>query len=182
MPTYDTIKRQGKPRLEVLRGYNPNEPFQQSATHPVKDGEDIKSGQTITLEADSDSPTGSVWIICPTGFTDGAVYVALQDATDEDVVSAGNLPGLSCAGQYEFESAFFDGADNSAYTEGLYIKPSTANAGNVMLTAAANPVATETVIGQITRKPGNTSGYNSNVDATDVITWRTVFIPRTATA
>lgn len=181
MATYGTIQRTNpaKPRLEVLRGFNPNEPFTQSSTHPVKDGVTVSSGQLIVTEVDVDSPTGYVWILCPTGRDTGAVYIAEKDSEDEDIQSAGNLPGLSCAGQYEFEMAFFDG-DASDYEEGLFIMPSATNAGNVQLTASAKPAAAELVIGQVSRAPGNTAGVNSNVAAADVITWRTVFNPATA--
>jgi len=185
MPTYGTIQRvnPSKPRLEVLRGFNPNEPFQQSATHPVQDDVNIASGQLIVLVGEELSPTGYEWIVCPTDYSGGAVYVAQKDSEDEDILSAGNMSGLSCAGQYELEMAFFDGAATD-YTESVYLTPSDTVAGNVMPIAAAAttnfPAAAETVIGQITRKAGSTDGINSNVAPTDVITWRTVFIPRTA--
>lgn len=179
MATYGTQQRSGKPSLEVLRGFDPNEPFTQTATHPVKDGVTVLSGQLIVLEAEVTSPTGYQWIVCPIDFADGAVYIAEKDSTAEDVVSAGNLPGLSCAGQFEFESAYFDGTA-SDYDEGEYLTPSTATAGNVMECAAARPTSDEHVIGQITRKEANTGSFNSNVAATDVIRWRTVFIPAIA--
>ena len=47
MPTFGTVKRQ-YPRVEVLRGYNPNETQQLSQAYPVADGVTILSGQIIS--------------------------------------------------------------------------------------------------------------------------------------
>jgi hypothetical protein len=123
MPTFGTIKRQ-KPRLEVLRGYNPNEPHTFTQAVPVAADEEILSGQLIT-EVYSSGEDRYEWFLgvydtdgnpladstaiaaAAAGGTLAKVFVALQDSTDEDVLSAGNLVGLSCAGQFELESAFF---------------------------------------------------------------------------
>jgi hypothetical protein len=110
MPTFGTIKRQ-KPRIEVLRGYDPNEPTTFTQTAPVKDNVTIQSGQVISLEY-SLTESRYEWTLGVEGTNADAnaitmAYIALQDSTDEDVLSAGNMVGLSCAGQFEIESAFF---------------------------------------------------------------------------
>ena len=124
MPTFGTIQRQ-KPRLEVIRGYDPNEPTTFTAAVPVTAGETIISGQLISQVYNNveDRYEWALGVYFDSDITNefdigdvdpqtdnnklNQVFVALQDSTDEDVLSAGNLVGLSCAGQFELESAFF---------------------------------------------------------------------------
>jgi hypothetical protein len=106
MPT-GTIKRT-KPRLRVLRGYPGNEPTGLTASAPVKDGVTIKSGQVIQLTWNN-SKTRYEWELGCSGTK--VPYVAEKDSTDEDVIEADSLTGLSCLGKYELEVAYFKSGD-----------------------------------------------------------------------
>ena len=108
MPRYGTIKRT-KPRVVVLRGFNPQEPFQLSQAAPVASGVTILSGQVISLAWNS-SLSQYEWVlgVATTGATP---YIALNDSADYDVVEAGKLPGLSSAGKFEIRTPFYKTAD-----------------------------------------------------------------------
>jgi hypothetical protein len=96
--TYGTYQRIA-PRVNVLRGYMGNEPYGRSYSAPVASGVTILSGQLISLSSGS-------WVL---GVTAGSEpFIAFADSTDTDVISSGLLLGLSCAGQYEIETAWFD--------------------------------------------------------------------------
>jgi hypothetical protein len=60
------------------------------------------------------SLSSGAWVLgCAAG---AEPYIAFADSTDTDVISAGLLVGLSCAGQFEIETAYFD--NTQAYVEG----------------------------------------------------------------
>jgi hypothetical protein len=180
MPTFGYIKRT-YPILEVIRGWNPNEPFTRTATYPVKEDELILSGMLITpvwVGANSRLE----WTIADkdtAGIDTAAIYLAQDDWFKEDVIESGNLVGLSCAGQFEVESAFF--TTGVAYVEGAFL--TVGDDGKVTLASAGD--ATEVIVGQVTRAPGNVGdatfkslvGTNSGVVNTDVITFNTLYIP-----
>jgi len=198
MPTFGHLKRDF-PRLEVPRGFNPNEPFSLTSAFRVKTGETILSGMVISAQWDS---TDSLyeWVIGADAATD-AVHIALQDSTDEDVLEAGNLVGLSCAGQFELTTAFFD--PGGTYNEGTFLSyagdeddltlsaavaaalgKSATNNGAGFVKAASNTKAT-VIIGQVTRSVNNATagsvpsvnGTNSNTVFKDVLTFRTMYKP-----
>ena len=116
MPRFGTIKRT-YPKVEVLRGFNPNEPHPFSSAIPVaidttgtvqsnpNYGKSILiySGQVISQVWNAVSSQYE-WAL---GWTAGIPYIALQDSFQEDVLEAGTLVGLSCAGQFEIETAFW---------------------------------------------------------------------------
>jgi hypothetical protein len=127
MPRFGTIKRL-YPKVEVLRGFNPNEPHQFSRAIPVaidttgsqqsnaNYGKNILiySGQVISQSWNS--VLGAYeWVL---GWTAGIPYIALQDSFQEDVLEAGNLVGLSCAGQFEIETAFWSDGSGGLQTGG----------------------------------------------------------------
>jgi hypothetical protein len=200
MPTYGHLKRDF-PRLRVPRGFNPNEPFTQTSAYRVKDGEPtILSGMVISPVW---NPTDSVyeWVMGVDAATT-PVYFALQDATDEDVLEAGNLVGLSCAGQFELQTAFFDPAGTyvegtlltyAADSDGLTLpaavaaalngrSASSANGAGLLKTTTAGP--TVTIVGQVVHSVSTTgtagvvqsvNGTNSNVVFKDVISFRTFY-------
>jgi hypothetical protein len=120
--------RRTKPRLNIKRGFAGNEP--QSITHsaPPTAGQDIKSGMLIVL-------VNGAWVKCDSdegGHKNLVPHFALQDQTDTDVVSSGELLGLSCAGNFEVQTGY---CDAEAYTEGAPVIKS-ANAGYVDLGAS----------------------------------------------
>jgi hypothetical protein len=119
------------------------------------------------------------------------IYFALQDSTDEDVLEAGNLVGLSCAGQFEIEVPFYDPADT--WNEGALVtacldatdeaitaavlaslgRSDGAGDGKGFITVATTPrVLDESsdntlppIIGQVTRAPNNAvAGSVNSID------------------
>jgi len=173
------VNQRDYPRLVVLSGYRANEPQHLRAAYPVGvdgNGDEyvILSGQIITPYDDS----GTIkWQL---GFGSGDhtdiadCYVALNDSTDEDVIEAGTLVGLSCAGMFEFQTGFFKASDPAfAVGDVLFADDN----GDVALEADAPAGAPR--IGQVTRRAGpfDISAENSNVakDANGevlVISWR----------
>lgn len=181
MPTFGYIKRT-YPILEVLRGWNPNEPFTRTAAYPVKDANAILSGMLITPVWVS-ANNRMEWTIADkdtAGIHQAALYLAQDDYSKEDVIEAGNLVGLSCSGQFEVESAFFTAG--STYNEGTFL--TVGDDGKVDAITAQD--GTKVIVGQVTRAPGNGSaastlkslvGTNSGVVNTDVLTFVTQYTP-----
>lgn len=111
--TYGTYQRTA-PRANVLRGYWGNEPFSRTYSAPVTAGVTILSGQLISLSSGS-------WVL---GVAQGLEpYIAFADSTDTDVTSSGLLLGLSCAGQFEIETPWFD--NTVTYVESSPLKAAT---------------------------------------------------------
>lgn len=156
MPQFGTIKR-AKPRVRVLRGFNPNEPHSLTQTAPVSslnaNGDantaGIKSGQVMTLGYVS-ANSRYEWQL---GWVAGRVpYIAYNDSTDEDVIEAGNMPGLSSAGQFEIATPYFKSADENSLDNNVLITPDGVS-GNVKVAGAE-----ELVMGIVTRSPSTADG------------------------
>lgn len=177
MPRSGYITRTN-PRVEVLRGYDPNEPTTFTQTHPVASGVTIESGMVVYLEWDGS--TQYEWVLDPAG-TPGVEeipYVALQDwnpaagageGYDPDAVEAGKLTGLSCAGQFEIQTAHYE---TGTYTMGEEVAAEGTN-GNIKVAAAS-----DFILGQVTRTSGQSdpidlTGINSSADNLNVITFST---------
>jgi len=175
MPQFNTYKRQ-YPRVEVLRGFDPNEPFTRTVAAPVKSGVTILSGQVISLLWNG-TTLQYEWILgVDTGNNAGATpHIALSDSADYDVLEAGNLNGLSCAGQFEIETAFFKANDTYNIDVPLTYDGVT---GNVKATTVAGDAAGAPILGFVTRNHGLKSlvGINSNCVHTDVISFNTKFV------
>lgn len=198
MPTFGHLKRD-YPIMEILRGWNPNEPFTRTAAYPVASGVTIYSGMLIYPKWDNTNNRVE-WNIADkdvTGIHNLPIYLAQDDSAKEDVIEAGNLVGLSCAGQFEVQTCWYTASVN--YNEGTYltvgddgkVKPVTladqdgADAG----TATAVP-SNVVIVGQVTRAPGDSGdaspydvtltsnvGINSSAVATNVITFNTMQFP-----
>jgi len=170
MPRSDYIRR-AKPRVEVLRGWDPNEPSTFMQTARVKSGVTVLSGQVVSLKWDA---TDSVyeWYLGAdsTGAAAGKVpYIAIQDDQDEDVLECGKLTGLSCAGEFEIETAYFT---DDTYAVDV---PLSYDGQSGDVTPAANG---EDIIGWATRNNGRKSldKINSNVPAgSEVISFQTAW-------
>lgn len=167
MPRSGYIKRQ-YPRVEVLRGFNPNEPQTFTQAYPVKAQEVILSGQVISAgwnAANLQYEWEKGWQASRTP------YIALNDATDEDVLEAGNLVALSCLGKFEIETAFFD--DQDTYNEGVPVSPD-GTSGDLKVATGGNGIP---ILGYVTRIRGPKSlvGLNSNVVNTEVICFSTAY-------
>lgn len=108
--TYGITQRTA-PRVGILRGWWGNEPFARTFSAPVTANVTIQSGQLISLSS-------GAWVLgCPAG---KEPFIAFHDSVDPDVQSAGTLLGLSCAGQFEIETGFFD--NTQVYVESSPLK------------------------------------------------------------
>lgn len=137
--TYGVTQR-AQPRLKVRRGYGGNEPVNKSFSAPVTANVNIFSGQIISL-------TSGAWVL---GCAAGKVpYIAFHDSTDPDVLSAGLLLGLSCSGNYTFETAYYTLAAGAYNVNDLPLKADTGStvasppsgAGNLTLASGMNDTA-----------------------------------------
>lgn len=176
MPTYGTYQR-AKPRVRVRRGYTGNEPMQLSRSAAIATSVVIFSGQVISLNSSSQ------WILgCPAG---KVPYIAFADSVDTDVVSSGKLLGLSCAGKYEIETAYYTTGGNFALDELPLIADTAGNVGNVALASGMN--ATADIIGMTSSGGLNNfgvisgvanSGTNSESSATSAVIFTTSWLPK----
>lgn len=183
MENYGPISQRLKPRVEVLRGYKPENPaHSQMARYPVAEDELIQSGQHITPQWNATTDRYE-WVI---GVDSSSLehYIALEDYNDPDVLQAGVLPALSCAGQYEIQTPYF--ADDT-YNVGDKITFDAAT-GNIDKFTGA--IGTADILGVVTRKVLSIIGTNSSVKpftivdgarvvnpGTEVLTFRTSYTP-----
>ena len=169
MPTYGTIKR-AKVSVEVLRGYDPMETTTLTQSYPVADGVTIKSGQVIYADWSAENNRYEWKNGCAAGHTP---FIALEDSTAEDVISAGKLPGLSCAGKFEIQTGYYK-ADGGDYFND---QPLTYDGTTGDLKVATNA---DVVLGSVTRIHGPISlkGKNSSAVNLNVIIFTTGFAPK----
>lgn len=191
MPLHGQLKRTNA-RVEVLRGYNPNEPQTLTQSHPVASGVTVKSGQVVYLKWNSTAARYE-WKL---GCEDGKVpYIALQDwdtsgttglgsfGYDPDVIEAGKLTGLSCAGKFEIQTPYFYASDTYPMDAPLTYVPNNGSdvaTGSGALGSLRRAAAGEPVVGYVSRtsgqnSPTDLSGVNSHVTNKDVITFTTNF-------
>lgn len=181
MSNYGTLQR-SKPRLRVIKGYVGQNSNQRQEVAPVASGMVIMSGDVISKFWVTD-PGRYEWVL---GLVSGATpYIALQDYNDSDVIAAGGLTGLSCAGQFTLESAYFvegttanwlDGAAVSAYAND---DATAANRGKLKLAATNDPI-----LGSVIRQHAdldNARPYSSNVtpdgdNRVEVVRFETGFV------
>lgn len=134
----DGYTRRQKPRVEVLRGYDPVGDNMLTAKAEVADETVIHSGQVMSLDGNGK------WVL---GLEAGQIpYIALSDSYDTDVNSAGFLTGLSCVGNYEFQIGWFD--STGTYNDGTPLKASGTTPGNVVNTTWGSG---DVVLGVVTR-------------------------------
>jgi hypothetical protein len=172
MPTYGLSNQRDYPRLEVLRGFDPQNPSAAAgwAEYPVKAGVSFLSGQIISPEYNA--TTGVVeWV---KGAANGVPHFALEDSTDEDGVAAGRIPALSCEGDFLIQTPHYE---DTTYVFGDKIVAGTSGEVGKVTKAGASD-GDQFVIGRIDRHNGPSSikGTNSNVKPagqTDVLTIRT---------
>jgi hypothetical protein len=98
--------RTNGPRLNILRGYWGNENFGLTAAVPVDASvaSGPFSGQVMFIN------TSGNWVLASSASTPKGQcpYLSMEDVADSDVVSVGKLTGLSCAGNYEVQTPYFD--------------------------------------------------------------------------
>jgi hypothetical protein len=174
MPRSGYIRRQ-YPRVEVLRGYDPNEPRTLTQSFPVATGVTVLSGQVVSLAWNAGLDTYE-WEL---GWSAGRVpHIALQDSADEDVLEAGKLTGLSSLGKFEIQTAFFKTGDT--YNVDVPVSPDGVT-GNLK---AATLESGDPVMGFISRirGPKDITGTNSSSVVKDVVVFTTNYSPNTADA
>lgn len=183
MENYGPISQRLKPRVEVPRGYQPENFNAQMARYPVAEGELIQSGQHITPKWNAAADRYE-WVIGVDGST-LEHYIALEDYNDPDVLQAGVLPALSCAGQYEIQTPYFKTDDT--YLVGDKV---TYDAGTGNIKKFSGLVGSTDILGVVTRRVQSVLGKNSNVKpftlvngervdnpGLNVLTFRTAFTP-----
>ncbi|MFN5249863.1 MAG: hypothetical protein ACK5DE_02350 [Bacteroidota bacterium] len=111
----------------------------------------IYSGQLISSAWDS-TKNQHCWVLGMTGSVN-TPYIALQDIADQDVSEAGKLTGLSCAGQFEIQTAYYTGASIAV---GTIVVPSSTT-GSIAPYSATGQL----ILGSITRAP-NGEGMTPN--------------------
>lgn len=142
MPRSGLVNTRVKPRVTVLRGFDPNAPMTLTQSLPVKSGQTILSGQLVSSSWDS-TVNQHVWSL---GLTANATpHIALQDGADQDVSEAGKLTGLSCAGQFEIQTAYYTGSNIAV---GALVVPSSTT-GSIEPTSATGQI----ILGMVTRAP-----------------------------
>lgn len=142
MPRSGLVNTRVKPRVTVLRGFDPNAPMTLTQSLPVKSGQTILSGQLVSSSWDS-SVNQHVWSLGPG--TNATPHIALQDGADQDVSEAGKLTGLSCAGQFEIQTAYYTGSNIAV---GALVVPSSTT-GSIAPTSATGQL----ILGMVTRAP-----------------------------
>ena len=147
MPRSGLVNTRLKPRVTVLRGFDPNAPMTLTQSLPaytgVSSSTGISSGQLISSAWDS-TKNQHCWVLGMTGSVN-TPYIALQDIADQDVSEAGKLTGLSCAGQFEIQTAYYTG---STIAVGALVVPS-ATLGSIAPSSATGQL----ILGSITRAP-----------------------------
>jgi hypothetical protein len=167
--TYGTYKR-AFPRIIVLRNNWGNETSGISTTAVPKTDEAIKSGMVISQDTNGEWVKGAAAGKCP--------YFAVQDQSDTDVLSCGKLTGLSCAGDYEIQTGYFDTNDTFVVNSPL-VAGTSGLAGYVDL--GGSMLAAVTLIGFVI-DPGEVDLGETctSATATSVLTLKTMWRPASA--
>lgn len=143
MPRSGLVNTRLRPRVTVLRGFDPNAPMTLTQSFPVKSGQTVLSGQLIYAGWDS-NVNQYAWSVGASAGT--TPHIALQDGADQDVSEAGKLTGLSCAGQFEIQTAYFTGSATAQV--GVIVVPS-GTTGSI----APSTTTGQIILGHITRAP-----------------------------
>lgn len=153
MPRSGLYSTRANAKVTVLRGYDPNSPSTMTQSLPVASGTTVLSGQVVS-GVWSSTYGSHAWTL---GLTGGVPYIALQDSADEDVSEAGKLTGLSCAGQFEIQTAFYSGTESNL-TLGAVLTAG-ATSGNVLLATAGGTAGNGSkIVGLVTRVPAASAG------------------------
>lgn len=163
MGTYGLANQRVTPRLEVLRGFDPQctSGTTTPVAYPVASGVTIKSGQVVTPDWNA-TDSRYEWVLGLTGSVNRP-HFAINDSDDEDVVSAGKLPALFCGKDLEIQTPFFKSDDT--YDVGVKIVADDNVDGNVRVYTAN----TETIVGECSCVGAiDLRGVNSNVQGVEV--------------
>lgn len=168
-----------KPKVNVLKGWDPQQPNHFAALAPVKTNVTIKSGQVI-----------SPWYNSATGLYEWALgwesgngipHIAIQDSDQHDVVAAGQLTGLSCAGQFRIRTPYYKTDPAVPYYDGALLVPD-GTTGNIKAVANAAGIQVMGVVSNGLRGPRDIRAINSEAVSDDngmvlVIDFDTIYMP-----
>lgn len=132
------VSQRTKPRLDVLKGWDPQTPNHFQTLAPVKSGVTIKSGQLISLEWVSANSRWEWALGWEAGR--GIPHWAIQDSDQHDVSESSMLAGLSCAGQFRLRTAYFKASPAVPYYEGAILVPDGVTGSVTAVANAANIV------------------------------------------
>jgi hypothetical protein len=139
-----------KPRIQVLKGFDPMSNAGLKQTAFVKSGVTIYSGQAITLEWVAGNSRYE-WVLATraNALAGQTVYFADKDSTDGDVIEGG-LSGYSSLGNYEIQTAFFKADDTYNVDTLLTISTVAGSLAELPEASASYPI-----VGKVTRKKTN---------------------------
>lgn len=166
--------QRSKPYVQIVRGDDPNNPGYISETAPVKDGEVIMSGMVISLEYVVANERYE-WV---KGWTAGTVpHIARQDYISPDVLEAGVLTGLSCAGKFRIRTGYYKTGASIAYNAGTAVVPD-GTTGNL---TTSDGTAGSAVMGYLTklmRGPYDVSAENNEAENSLIVEFDTNWSPQ----
>jgi hypothetical protein len=181
MPTYGTVTR-AKPVLQVLKGWDPNNPTKNTSAYRVKSGVTILSGEVISAVWNAVDSVNE-WVKGLDSGNDALIpYFAHQDSTQSDVVSANSLVGLSCLSELQLRTGYYKTGEtyvkDTPLTVGL---TGTADAGLILPTTMGSgaPIVGFVTEGIVNLLDGGKTGYPSvaGVVSGNVVSLQTAFLP-----
>jgi len=175
---YGTYLR-AKPRMSVLRGFDPNQPFGKTFSYRVQDEVTVLSGQVISA-VKNDGDGVYEWVLgYDTGDNAAPPCFALNDSADFDVKQAGSLVGYSCLGDFVLQTAYFVAG---AYIVGTPLTPATG--GNVGSLTSTTANSGDPIVGYVSIEPtdllqvgNNGTPQISGVQSGNVIAFQTAWVP-----
>lgn len=160
---YGITVRSGKPRVQVLRGFDPMANGGLTQTAFVAGNVTIKSGQAIVLSWNG-TTSAYEWILATNTLANAGatVYIADKDSTDGDVIEGG-LMGYSSLGDYEIQTGFYKAGDT--YNVDTVLTVDAATPGQLCAIPAG--AGTYGVVGKVTRIRGATLLQNAAAGVKD---------------
>lgn len=178
-----TVKRT-KPRVNVLRGLDLQNPVVRTAAARVADGVTLLSGQVCSKQWNN---TDSVYEWVKGGLAGAVPHIAYQDSADVDVVEAAALTGLDCSGQFRIQTAYFKAEET--YNDGVYltydgttgdVKPTTLESGEPILGRCSAGLRGPKDLGP--NADTGAPGVDSSATDLEVVIFDTMYLPNSADA
>lgn len=109
-------------RIYVVRGSELVDGSKQTLALPTDDKAILSAEPVVSVK---DTSAGMLKFEQPSdsNITSGAVYFALADAMDFDVIGSGKLPAIFAGDKFEIETPFFDTTKTYTPGEKLYLMP-----------------------------------------------------------
>lgn len=157
MPGIGPYKR-SYPRLNVLRGWDPQQPNHFASDAPVADdAAEILSGMVISKKYNATTGLWEWQRGWETG--NGIPHFAIEDGDNYDSAEAGILNGLSCAGQFRIRTPFYTETAVDL-NEGALLVPD-GTTGKVKAVANAAGILVIGIVGPNMYGPKDISDINS---------------------